>query len=837
MNLRNAIAMCLLACFTLPAAIAQTTSPPDLSILFTGYLLGYYRVPDIQTADFQENCPIPPSDEDSARARLLRNINDARNPSTILVGMGDNFAVQLYSRTYLAGSSLRPKPRNSDDPKWGNEKASKAIGDNVGCFLSLAHYDAIVPGKEDFYFGPERLRQIAKRLAAVPMTSTDLAAVHMLAANLVVQTSYVDALAKIPDSQKSLKFAPGLPDGLKVGEISDGGTVLPFLRKITVKSAAEKEYNFYLCSGKRGFPDDFTCNVPTDLTQDQTSGDNDMPEKNYSLPENADLQAGENYQLCARGRDGTTQGALPHCVRFNVAVPFLQSCEDWECKDNQYDKPYKYLAAQNVVIFGVVDPDLESLIGRDNLSWKNTDKRLKTEVAALDPLKSLQQAEQLFAHDCAQKLLDQRCSEVKPRKVLLAQMSRGNAEELAENLDFDAVIAMARPLEHATTNRTVIFNPDPDSGEYRSVVVVPWQGTASKTETRGKDTDKTATLFNPLRRLDLHDREPEKRVWTLSGERLAMQTEDWCPEETDLNPLAEGRLLAEDGLHWQASAGSHAPDDENGCKPPAGSDAFVNFTLKTMREKTSADVALMQKRDFYAGPFSHAQAESAVSAVAEGIERVLWTGDILQVVLASGDTLAKVLKESDSFDRQDLQSTQENVEPGRGLYTHGIRKTDDGQYLIDGSVLDPKRLYSVATTNHIMAGDTGYPELSDPTLSSKNLPPPPKGKDEEGRRISELVCVDLVSPSISQRGWEFVIRFFRGSTGGAPAECAATAGGVGDSFLGTSQLWRRLEGATESWPGRPRVGSAEPAGMAILSGARLVQLSGVDEQHVGTGAG
>ena len=171
-------------------------------------------------------------------------------------------------------------------------------------------------------------------------------------------------------------------------------------------------------------------------------------------------------------------------------------------------------------------------------------------------------------------------------------------------------------------------------------------------------------------------------------------------------------------------------------------DAFVVYTLKTLREKTRADIAFMQKRDFYFGPFIAPGAGMVEYAV--GIERVLWTGDRLQVITVTGDTLKKVLKESGLFDQQDIQATQEKTETNQGLYTFGLRKTEDDQYVIDGDLLDPKRLYTVATTNHITAGDTGYPELNDPLLASKKLPKPPGDGDVEGERISELICRDLV---------------------------------------------------------------------------------------------
>src|SRR5205807_6230970 len=126
----------------------------------------------------------------------------------------------------------------------------------------------------------------------------------------------------------------------------------------------------------------------------------------------------------------------------------------------------------------------------------------------------------------------------------------------------------------------------------------------------------------------------------------------------------------------------------------------------------------------------------------ELLERILWMGNYLQVLTVKGDTLKKVLDDSAKFDTLDEQSTLEKVEVGRGLLTMGIQKTRDKQYLVDGTQLDPSRLYTVVTSNHISAGDNGYPELADPQFADSRLPKPDKDGDENTKapRISSLVC-------------------------------------------------------------------------------------------------
>src|ERR1700747_3720879 len=100
MNLRNAILILAATCFYLPVANRQSVTPPDFTILFTGYLLGYYRVPEIQVGDFQPNCSQNSTSAYPGKTpaeQLLDSIEEERKKSksapSVLVGMGDNLAV------------------------------------------------------------------------------------------------------------------------------------------------------------------------------------------------------------------------------------------------------------------------------------------------------------------------------------------------------------------------------------------------------------------------------------------------------------------------------------------------------------------------------------------------------------------------------------------------------------------------------------------------------------------------------------------------------------------------------------------------------------------------
>jgi len=83
---------------------------------------------------------------------------------------------------------LHEHPSSGQNGKWylwcdDQNGVPGSFSDNVAQFFVSAKYDAIIPGKHDFYFGAEYLRQIAHFL------ETQENPVHMLASNLIVTTS------------------------------------------------------------------------------------------------------------------------------------------------------------------------------------------------------------------------------------------------------------------------------------------------------------------------------------------------------------------------------------------------------------------------------------------------------------------------------------------------------------------------------------------------------------------------------------------------------------------------------------------------------------------------
>jgi hypothetical protein len=300
--------------------------------------------------------------------------------------------------------------------------------------------------------------------------------------------------------------------------------------------------------------------------------------------------------------------------------------------------------------------------------------------------------------------------------------------------------------------------------EFRHFVVVPWLGYDSSGHRPP----------NPIRSVTLTDSNPspqpqprDTRTFVVGG-----HYEQWFPLSESVNQdklQACYNIIARDFLkdqkhYWREqlpppTGNNNEPDcskvsttDDPKPLAPKLTGAFELAVLAALRDRTHADVAMLQKRSFYWGPFPSPLDKKASLAQPNGelLDRILWQGDFLKVLAVKGSTLKKVLDESDKLDALDEQATNEVVETKRGLLALGIEKTRDKQYLVDGMQLDANRLYTVATSNHIAAGDNGYPELvADPQLLDARLP---TGK-EDTPRISWVACEALKDSQVN-RGCE-----------------------------------------------------------------------------------
>src|SRR5258708_23015799 len=235
-----------------PQVASSQPERTQYTILYTGRLLGYARVPDVQVLN--QTPSNTPNDVAKAYISLLKAASkDA--PRALRLGMGDNFAPNLFSRTFqmttgpaypeplvegqrcpTAGPAVRqPKDRFDYDPpqqKWvpsGTGIPGPIDYDNVAQFFVDAKYDAIVPGKEDFYYGTDTLRGLVGFLVNHN--------VHVLGANLAILTTRAPSLSNVhprtPERLSSHRY--GTDFGPLSIDLPD--MVFPYKQQFVVKNA------------------------------------------------------------------------------------------------------------------------------------------------------------------------------------------------------------------------------------------------------------------------------------------------------------------------------------------------------------------------------------------------------------------------------------------------------------------------------------------------------------------------------------------------------------------------------------------------------------------------
>ena len=841
------VLLCLLTLATV--SFSQTapspTPTPSPQIIYTGKLLGYFRVPAGQLrlpfsgcqprSDAIENSLETSAHYDSKAATAFLKVRDRKeNHDAILVGTGDIFAPQLEAREFTPSNRKRGpgtypienkelyygdrndwvlyKDLNKDANKALKKRVEAGIGsiptDNVGCFLYEARYAAIVPGKHDFYFGAERVRQLARFMAGLADKEKDESPPQMLGANLVIKTVAIDGQVTRPDLRSKPWFTAEWPKKYQVLNISEGGSVYPWFSNVHVKVMAFRRQSNVLEDlraflGKQQPTEkllrDFvnTANQPgsmdtayieelkafrgavTDLSSKSvyvcpSKGDPNELEKPYEdkcatldrkvriagnnvvydLPVDdprlvapdptvdpdlkptpkdnhfSTLTPAKNYGLCLMGKgDKPKDGKEPvtNCIRFSVHTPFFyypysRPTVEYSTKTatNYYTDPDPFLLLDNksrsyeVAIFGVVDTHLGEQVGVLNFSWLNTDDKLKTVVSAEDPEQALREQLEYFQRWYGKKGR----GEFSGLKILLAQTSPERARVFATLFpEFQVVVTAA----------------DEQQGTSETSLRTVWSSKARA----------SAFVAVPLPYYDTA--EPQGVVHF--GSILALpQATSWELSSNVIKPNEIGPTKSASTEFWQQIGGVLPKCLPDGfvtptTDQPTGLDRIKWLTLCAMRDQTNADVALLQKRDLFDQlPFEAADAPENVQEI---LNRLIWKGDLLTLMYVPGSALKKALQQSKTYEAEESSALSLVDERLRKLETLGINyNSATKEYLINEIPIDDKKIYAVATTDYIGAGDTGYPDLAGAALNPRTHA---AGFPEKLNAISTVVCRKLYS--------------------------------------------------------------------------------------------
>lgn len=779
--------------------------------MYTGKGMGYMRIPDWQsTAADGRGCKDPQRQKAKSDGAIqfeevfAKHLPKDSDKSVVLLGAGDNFAPEIEARDFCDPPAGQKGADNayqrvgkelfdwdaptrqwirSDQHTTANEAPANGIFmipmDNIANFFVQEGYAAVVPGKQDFYFGPERMREFGRFMASVPIPST-IHTLHnegdgtqMLGANIVIQTTWKKSHAPLPENENAPWFIPRFPTardllGAAAGPDADlqmsglGANVYPWFRGVTVQmsggtsanalQAAVDAATFFLCPAKPGLPKGVPQPVNTSVctTLPKIAGKRagqfvlDFPwadQRHFYT-----LMPGANYAICAVAPKAAVKaedGSGTFCSTFTVYTPFFQSSGDLSgkhCADLTKPEcyrdpdPYVWLETkgedgvpEDLAIFGAVDPTLGANVGMMNLAWSNTEDAYKSTTSILDPGESLRQM-----LDCLDRRLDEegyteQIANGSRRliKVLLAQMTTQEAEILGTRLKEFQVVVSAADQELATVGDTVTSqwsNALGTSSRHPMVLAVPepyFVGSRGQVD---------------IGQLDVEFIEGRRPRWTLVSKHDVPED---SPAKTDPKPAGTN--------FWKAVEDALRRDCVDGAPLPANQTQQIEYlTLCEMQKKTGANVAMLQERDFFAqlpgdaGDIPDKLGNQPENALQQLLDRIVWKGDFLSLLYVPGSALQNAMKESKSFDASDRSELSVGNHKQRGLLSIGIMyDAAHGEYLVNGLRLDPKKLYLVAASDFIGGGDTGYPEL----FASQMRPPTvPDDYDSQLVTISDVVC-------------------------------------------------------------------------------------------------
>jgi 5'-nucleotidase-like protein len=449
----------------------------------------------------------------------------------------------------------------------------------------------------------------------------------------------------------------------------------------------------------------------------------------------------------------------------------------------------KKLGLTPVVIFGIVDPKMLENIGADNYSWqtmtvKNSqpkdkwNKEYKTQVFIADPIQTLTELQRYFEQDYCFHHGGHRFQGI---RVLLAQMRPEQARELAEHLPksvrFNAVISAADNTL-ATPSQTIQMSPAvlTDDGEADDA------GNMENTAC-GKEPSNNIKLLAPTTFIAAPARHDAATTRWLQARKLRITSDGGTRWDYEVSgepirvsgvPSVKELACVEDSFWQRVYDRVCGTDEKHRCdreKPRDGESdmaALQQLVLLSIRDKVHADIALLQEKDFYHNGLKDYLAEhcqlsgdsSTGCAVKCGpnyasqlniqqiLERIVWKGDFIQSQSVTGSVLKTILKKSEQYAETEQAGYIPVDERGRPLVTLGTRPdpNNTGEYLINGKPLDSNSLYTVALSDFIGLGDTGYPELATPPVGD---PDPPASPSERVFTVSAVTCREIESSNSS----------------------------------------------------------------------------------------
>jgi hypothetical protein len=737
----------------------------DYSVIFTGRLLGQFRYPEVQQLN-QPQCPGDlPSEANDPLAKKFRDslAEIDRDHQAIRVAVGDTFAPFFLSRLmYDRGRSAGERWVHKEQYEFAESQGAwvradklqpsdesvllrgggRVPADNVGCFLRLVQFDAIVPGAHDFYFGAERLRELKGFLeSSNPQLPDFYHPVRMLGSNLTMQPVRRQP-GQPPAAAKLQVDKPGTPEPQAVIP----AVVLPWMRAIRIKNAItitppspavpdvtrlfknddEDCFNSWLgVEGARApmgrcAQRELTLG-PYTLTKNFSSVSIAFPDRPPETLVPVYKGNGTYVDFWIAGRAANVPLPLASLklqiartgkssieTPINVELPYFESVSSGQ-------KPWAspLAAGGSVAVFGVVDADMGQSVGRLNTTWmtKNVpaagrasfDDRSETDLRFSDPAEALAQVMQYCSTDpgCRDK-----------RKVLLASMSQSKIYNLlvelrssqvsSGDMRLDVVIAEADPSRQ-TGDRTVTF---PDN-EKIPPVLVPADHTGGQDLYDINIRLQTARITLPSG--GSHD-------MTVRNELRAWPSGNLLDHPSSVDPdLSGGREKLAQWLQIPAADGTRQ--------------FLERIALEQMHQTCHTEISLLQHRDVFVSDTMLGLDLSADGFFAI-MNAIYWKGDLIHCANFPGAAIQSAVRQSMQYQQQEDLGLIGGLSAGWPLALQGISAGQAFETpVVHGQYLDSKAIYGLAATDFVAYGDTGYSSFQsaepdpDPPLHKQTLFP------------------------------------------------------------------------------------------------------------------
>ncbi len=698
-----------------------------MDVHFTGKLLGYARECFIETYEpnthgaYDRKCDSAAS---SYSTELLALLKAQKKPGDLLLGAGDHFSLDFGARNAIldpkgTGRKLVGREQmfyvpgkgwvfldeyKGKEPAQGDPNTN-IDGDAVANFLKNAGYDALVPGKHDFYFGPERLRQIARLLEA--------SGVRMLASNLVIRAERVKAVATL-DAKAKFR-SPNFERKHGSLNIKLPDYVLPWMRRVHIDNSASNGVLQFkearICEAID--LDNHGCGSSKDFVLEQRGLDD------FFIKDLAMLRTDVAYHVCLFPPAGR-----PYCSAFEVERPFF----DYNSKPQ---KPY--LVRNGSVVFGVVALGMEGHIGKLNSTWLDPHGEFESHAAGLDPLEALRQS------------LDycEEAQECGGRKILLAQMLATSARAINARLK--------SAVQANEVHRLFVANGGKMDGlklQADHTTRPPFALTIAEAEGAAHTPFEEVNFGTDYPPLAVSPKPPYQGELKLS---VHVQTVSFAADGVHVKGIVANRNLQLPTAAFQTNVGAlvaGALQREGLAVLPDTAASFRDLTMAAMRRKENASLVLMQKRDLFEAGLRLGTAMKLWDKVTPNdeiraaVDGILWKGDYLVRRYLRGSAIKKIMAQSEAFDKLDSDPYYEGDEANRGLAALGVTKDPvTKSYIVDGAPIADDKMYKVATTDYLAFGDTGYPELNQPAVGNGQR----AGELRAASSLSDLVYDALLS--------------------------------------------------------------------------------------------